>query len=110
MSYAKKLGSADLLQNSSFTVSLSRDDDLAWGATEHGVFIMTDEQNVEIINQPMVKSGDNLTLTFQVDSSESVDLLGKYRILAWQRDTNDPNINVPIADYSLNYETTKAGE
>ena len=109
MSYAKKEGSATLLQGSSFTISLGKDDDSIWEANENGVFIMTDETNQEILNKPLVKSADNLTLTFQIDDTDSETLDGAYRILAWQRDSNDAGVNVPIADYAIEYETTKAG-
>lgn len=109
MSYAKKEGVADLIQGSSFTISLGKDDNAPWESYENGVFIMTDPSNIEILNKPLIKSADNLTLTFQVSQTDSASLDGEYRILAYQRNSNDAEINVPIADYAIKYETTKAG-
>ena len=108
MSYAKKIGVASLIQGTSFTISLGRDDKAIWGVTETGIFIVTDSLNEIVLSKNMVKSGDGLTLTWEIAQTDCTSWEGNYRITAYQIDSGNPNIKVPIGDYEVEYETTKA--
>ncbi len=110
MSYAKKIGIATLYQGTSFTVSLGKDDDTVWESNESGLYEVTDKENNIVLTNPLIKSGDNLTMTFQIGMGECIDWEGEYRLISYQRDSNNTEVNVPIADYRLTYETTAAGE
>ena len=37
-----------------------------------------------------------------------MDWLGAYRAIAYLTDTGDVEINIPIADYDITYDTTSA--
>lgn len=108
MSFAKRIGLATLYQGSSFTISLGREDDAIWDDNYTAVLIVTNEENAEMLNKVLVKSADKLSLTFQIDKSDCDEWIGGYRAIAYLRDSNDEEINIPIGDYDLFYETTVA--
>lgn len=108
MSYAKKIGTASLYQGTSFAVSVGKETKEIWGANEEGIFTLTDETNVEVLTSSLTKSVDNLSLTAFIGKTDSAVFEGKYRLLAYHTDTNNAEVLVPIADYELEYSTTKA--
>ena len=108
MSYAKKIGTATLYQGTSFSISVGKETGDVWASTEDGEFEVTDEENTVVLSGDLVKSGDNLSLTAIIGRTDCVDWVGNYKLLAYQTDTGDSEIRVPIVDYDLDYETTKA--
>lgn len=108
MSYAKKIGSASLYQGTSISVSVGKETKEAWEANEVGIFTLTDEINEEVLTGTLLKSADNLSLTAFIGKTASANYLGNYRLLAYQTDTNNDEVKVPIADFELEYSTTQA--
>ena len=109
MSYAKYIGTASPYQGTSLSISLGKDDDAEWSVNEVGDFFVTNELNERVLEGVLIKSVDNLTLNVLVGKSDCVNWEGEHRLLAFQTNTDNLEIKVPIADYSLTYLTTKAG-
>ena len=108
MSYAKKIGSATLLQGTSFSVSVGKETEDIWDSNEKGIFEVTNDANEVVLFGDCIKSGDNISLTATIGKSDTLAWLGAYRLLSYQTDDNNAEIKVPIADFDLEYETTKA--
>ena len=108
MSYAKKIGTATLYQGTSFSVSVGKETGDAWLSTEDGEFEVTDEENTVVLSGNLIKSGDSISLTATIGKTDCADWEGNYKLVAYQTDTGESEIKVPIADYDLDYETTKA--
>lgn len=108
MLYVKREDIATLYQGTSFTQTLEHDDGTVWGDDERLNYVMTDIDNNQVSADDLVRSGDDLTFTFVVSGSDTTDLLGEYLLLVYQTDVNDARINVPVAQYELTYNTTKA--
>ena len=108
MSYAKKIGTATLLQGTSFIVSVGKETEAVWDSNENGIFEVTDDANTIVLSGDCIKSADNLSLTAKIGKTDCIDWDGAYRLLSYQTDDNDAEIKVPIADFDLEYETTKA--
>ena len=108
MSYAKKIGTATLLQGTSFTVSVGKETEEIWESNEKGIFEVTNEDNLVVLSGDCIKSGDSLSLTAIIGKTDTIAWLGAYRLLSYQVDDNNIEIKVPIADFDIEYETTKA--
>jgi len=108
MLYVKREDVATLYQGTSFTETLGHEDETVWGATEELSFVVTDPDNNEVSSGDLVRSGDDLSFTFTIPHGDTTDWLGEYLLLIYQTDTGNADIRVPVAQYELTYETTKA--
>ena len=109
MSYAKYIATASPYQGTSLSISLGKNDETEWDGNEGGDFFVTNELNEKVLEGVLIKAVDNFTLNAFIGKSDCVDWEGEHRLLAFQTDTNNIEIKVPIADCSLTYLTTKAG-
>ena len=108
MAFIKWLGSATEYQGESFTKSLTKDDDSIWEANETAEFQMTDVDGLEVASGSLVKSADDLSLTFTLGSTDTTALLGQYLLLVYITDTVDAEVHSVIAKYTMTYIDKKA--
>ncbi len=108
MGFVKYVGILTEYQGESLSKTLAKEDGSEWGATIGGVYSLTDEDGSEITSGNLVKSGDNLYLSFTIGKTETASLEGKYLLLVSLTDTNDSEFNDVIAEYQITYQNRKA--
>ena len=108
MAFVKRTGRYREYQGTSFVKSFARKDGSEWADNETGVFVVTDEENAEVLRKDLIKSTDKKSFTIKIDKSDTAAWNGKYRLIAYITDTNDAEIFDPVIDYELVYEDTRA--
>ena len=97
MSFAKKVGVVTEYQGESFTRSLYREDNTTWDAVHGGTFEMFNTAGVVVADGTLIKSGDDLSLTFKVTKTQTVNLVGEHLLLAHLPDSGDVEFDDVIA-------------
>ena len=108
MGYAKKTGKSTEYQGESFTKSLVKDDGSIWYDNEIGVYKLIDNRGKVIATDSLIKSEDNLSLTFLLGKTQTQYLLGIYKLLVYLNDTVITEMNYVIAEYKLDYKKITA--
>jgi len=107
MSYVEFADTTTEYQGESFVKSLAKKSKGIWEANEEANFILTDGDGVVVASDDLVKSDDDLTLTFILGKTSTADLEGVYTLLVYQTDTSNSEINNVIARYKITYRTRK---
>lgn len=116
MSFAKKVGAVDIYQGKSFTRSIGKKTKdgtaVAWEAEDIGDFDLYNSAGVSIVltTNTLIKSADNMSLTFVLGSTDTESLLGEYLLIANLKNSVDAEIDVTLAEYAITFEEKKAGE
>ncbi len=108
MGYVKVFGSKTLYQGQSFSKSLTKKDGSIWESNEVGDFEMFNSDGTVVSSGSLVKSGDNLSLTFTIPDDDTASLVGAHTINADLTDTVDDAIRIPLAEYDMTYKEKKA--
>jgi len=108
MAYAKKTGTSVEYQGESFTKSLVKDDESIWKANEIATYKLIDTKGKVIATDTLMKSGDELSLTFLLGKTQTQYLFGIYRLLVYLNDSVITEMNYVIAEYKLDYKKITA--
>ncbi len=108
MAYAKKIGTSIEYQGESFTKSLVKDDGSIWEANEVATYKLIDTKGKIIATDTLMKSVDELSLTFLLGKTDTTYLFGIYRLLVYLSDTVVTEMNYVIAEYKLDYKKITA--
>ena len=103
MSYARATYTTTEYAGESFTKEIKKQSGAEWGATETGVYEIYDANGVLVSSGGATKSADNLTLTFTVPYSDTVDFVGNYLLLFYLQDTSDPQVKDVVLEYKIQY-------
>ena len=108
MVYNKKSEHDVKYQGESFSRIIDKADGSIWEASEGAVFSVYDTYEEVVLSGVLVKSGDNLTLTVTIGKTDTLELLGLYRIVVYRTDTGNTEINDSLYECKLNYIKKKA--
>jgi len=92
----------------SFAKTLLKKDGSTWDSTDIATYSLIDTAGVEKSSGDLTKSTDNISMSFIVPSTDTVGLIGRYKLLVSLKNSSDTKINDVIAEYAIKYEERKA--
>ena len=107
MAYATIKQSVTEYQGESFSKSFDKSSKAAWEDYEIGAYALYDTKGNEITTGSLVKSDDSQTLSLQIGYTITENLEGKYLLLVYLMDANDPDFKDVIAEYTITYKARK---
>jgi len=94
-------------QGESFTKSFGKSNGVAWEDNEIGSYALYDKDGNEITSGTMQKSTDKIQLSMQISHTITANLMGKYLLLVFMEDANDPDFKTALAEYVITYKERK---
>lgn len=108
MAYAKKRGQSVEYQGDSFSRSLTKDSGAIWEANEEANYKMVDMKGTIVASGDLVKSVDNLSMSFMVGKTATANLVGIHKLIVYLTDTSVAEMSYPIAEYKIDYKKLTA--
>ena len=87
----------------SFGRDLKKDDNSLWGSTEGAYYEMFNSAGELIVTNTLVKSADELLLTFFIEKEVTEPLIGNHRLLVHATDSDNLSFDDVIAEYKIEY-------
>jgi len=108
MGYVKYKSEQSEYSGESFSKTLFKKDNTEWSAEDIANYSLIGTDSVEVSSGALTKSGDNLSMTFVVPSSDTDGLIGRHKLLVTLSNSSDARINDVIAEYIINYNKRTA--
>jgi len=108
MGYVKHKAEQIEYTGESFSKTLYKKSGEEWSNEDTATYSLYDTDGVEKSTGSLIKSNDNMSMSFLVPSADTQNLLGKYKLLVTLGNSSDARINDVIAEYNILYNKRTA--
>lgn len=108
MEYTKVEDIIKTYQGTSFSRTLKKGNGDTWADNELANFVVTDKSANVSTSGDLERDGSETQLSFTLSDDETAKFIGDYLLLVHLIDTTDPEIDIIIAEYHLEFLNKKA--